>query len=62
MMKAEEEKEWKERCELGVEKGYMSGRNRCSMRYKINGGRIRRIKRLILCLVNNQGEPEECVE
>jgi hypothetical protein len=60
-MKAEE-KEWKARCELGVEKGYRSRRNRCSLRYKINDGRIRRIRRSILCLVNNQGEPEECLE
>jgi hypothetical protein len=61
-MKAEEKKELKARCELGVEKGYPSGRTRCNMQYTINDGRIRRISRLISCLLKNEREPEECVE
>jgi hypothetical protein len=54
MMKGEEKEEMKTGCELREKRAIHLKRNRCSMRYKINTGKIRRIRKSISCLVSNQ--------
>jgi hypothetical protein len=54
MMKGEENEETKTRCELREKRAIHLNRKRCSMRYKINTGEIRRIRKSISCLVSNR--------
>jgi hypothetical protein len=54
MMKREENEEMKTRCELREKRAIHLNRKRCSMRYKINTGKIRRIRKWILFLVSNR--------
>jgi hypothetical protein len=52
MMKGEESEEMKTRCELQEKRAIHLNRKRCNMRYKINTGNIRRIRKSISCLVS----------
>ncbi len=54
MMKGEENEEMKTGCELQEKGAIHLNRKRCSVRYKINTGKIRRIRKLISCLESNQ--------
>jgi DNA-binding transcriptional ArsR family regulator len=53
MMKGEGNEEMKTRCELREKGAIHSNRKRGSVRYKINTGKIRRIRKSISCLVSN---------
>jgi hypothetical protein len=54
MMKGEENEEIRTRCELQEKRAIHLNRKRCSMRYKINTGNIRQMRKSISCLVSNQ--------
>jgi hypothetical protein len=54
MMKGEENEEMKTRCELREKGAIHLNRKICSVRYKINTGKIRQIRKSISCLVSNR--------